>query len=353
MDKCPICDSLAKIQGNRRDYDYYLDYDIECFRCGKFNIIMWKHVYNMKMFKELKEIKQISKNQIANISGWIRERQGSKIYLTEEKLKHLMTLKTPSVSEKADKILIYLAKQFPVAGMEILNSLYDSLIITVRDKNGKEFWSHSEELSLIVGVGYIISSEELNFIWKEYLITMKKFISSEQPRIITPKGWAYLASLRQQNPESKKAFVAMWFESEMEIIYDKFIKKAIEVAGYKPIQIGRKEHNNDINDEIIGEIRNSKFVVADFTGNRGGVYYEAGFAYGLKIEVIYTCRKDWWDKEITKKIKAELKNKKKEYVKIKEKRKVHFDLNHRKFIVWKDGKDLYDQLLKRIKATIT
>ena len=37
-------------------------------------------------------------------------------------------------------------------------------------------------------------------------------------------------------------------------------------------------------------------MVADFTqgddGARGGVYYEAGFAYGIDIPVIYTCRKD-------------------------------------------------------------
>ena len=34
-------------------------------------------------------------------------------------------------------------------------------------------------------------------------------------------------------------------------------------------------------DRIIAQIRASKFVVADFTRNRGGVYYEAGFALGL------------------------------------------------------------------------
>ena len=179
----------------------------------------------------------------------------------------------------------------------------------------------------ILSVGRIINYDEYIFIWKEYLIKIKKYISSEQPRIITPSGWAYLESLRQPNPDSKKAFVAMWLEPEMEKIYDRFITKAIKDAGYEPIQIGRKEHNNDINDEIIGEIRSCKFVVADFTGNRGGVYYEAGFAYGLNIPVIHTCKKD------------KLKN-------------VHFDVNHRKIIDWKDGDDLYKRLLNRINSTI-
>ena len=30
--------------------------------------------------------------------------------------------------------------------------------------------------------------------------------------------------------------------------------------------------------EIISEIKRSKFMIADLTGYRGGVYYEAGFA---------------------------------------------------------------------------
>ena len=67
----------------------------------------------------------------------------------------------------------------------------------------------------------------------------------------------------------------------------------------KPVRIDQQEHNNKIDDEIIAEIRRSRFVVADFTqgekGARGGVYYEAGFAQGLGIEVIFTCRKDVLD----------------------------------------------------------
>ena len=42
---------------------------------------------------------------------------------------------------------------------------------------------------------------------------------------------------------------------------------------------------NKIDDEIVAEIRRSKFIIADFShgsdGARGGVYFEAGFAHGL------------------------------------------------------------------------
>ena len=47
---------------------------------------------------------------------------------------------------------------------------------------------------------------------------------------------------------------------------------------------------------MIAEIRRSRFVVADFTqgadGNRGSVYYEAGFAFGAGVPVIFTARAD-------------------------------------------------------------
>ncbi|MFC1886373.1 hypothetical protein ACFLZM_04890, partial [Thermodesulfobacteriota bacterium] len=56
------------------------------------------------------------------------------------------------------------------------------------------------------------------------------------------------------------------------------------------------QFNGKIDDEIIAQIRRSRFIVADFTGHRGGVYYEAGFAKGLGLEVIWTCNKNDIDK---------------------------------------------------------
>jgi hypothetical protein len=54
------------------------------------------------------------------------------------------------------------------------------------------------------------------------------------------------------------------------------LQKGISDAGFEPLRINMKEHVNKICDEIIAEIRRSRFVVADYTGQRGGVYYEAG-----------------------------------------------------------------------------
>lgn len=84
----------------------------------------------------------------------------------------------------------------------------------------------------------------------------------------------------------------MWFGDNMTQVYNEAIAPAIEAAGYTPVRIDKTEHNQKIDDEIIAQIRRSKFVVADFTKHRGGVYYEAGFAQGLGLQVIWTCRED-------------------------------------------------------------
>ncbi len=88
-----------------------------------------------------------------------------------------------------------------------------------------------------------------------------------------------------------------------------------------------REHNGKIDDLIIAEIRKSGLLVADFTKQRGGVYFEAGFAMGLGIPVIWTCRSD--DVE-----------------------KLNFDTRQYNHIIWTDADDLKKKLQLRIEASI-
>ena len=70
----------------------------------------------------------------------------------------------------------------------------------------------------------------------------------------------------------------MWFSPDVLPLWTDVIEPATRAAGYEPLRIDSKPHNGKIDDEIMASIRASRFVVSDFTGNRGGVYYEAGFA---------------------------------------------------------------------------
>ena len=69
----------------------------------------------------------------------------------------------------------------------------------------------------------------------------------------------------------------MWFDRQMNEAYERGFQIGVLKAGYNPARIDRVQHVNRIDDEIIVQIREADFVVADFTGHRAGVYFEAGF----------------------------------------------------------------------------
>jgi len=113
---------------------------------------------------------------------------------------------------------------------------------------------------------------------------------------VTVQGHAHVAD-QSTSANSSQAFVAMWFDNSMDAVYNQAIAPAIQGAGYEPYRIDRDNFLNKIDDEIIAQIRQSKFIVADFTHDtkgsvRGSVYYEAGFAHGLGIPVIFTAHED-------------------------------------------------------------
>jgi hypothetical protein len=109
---------------------------------------------------------------------------------------------------------------------------------------------------------------------------------------LTMSGWERLEEIRRLGHASARCFVAMWFDESMNPVYDDAIKPAIVKAGYDPLRIDKLEHSNRIDDEIIGQIRRSRFMVADFTGQRSGVYFEAGLMQGIGRNVIWMCRNE-------------------------------------------------------------
>ena len=94
----------------------------------------------------------------------------------------------------------------------------------------------------------------------------------------------------------------MWFAPSMTNAYTLGIERALLACGYeKPFRVDDLAHQAEadqpnfqlkIDDRIIAGIRQARFVVADVTGLRAAVYYEAGFAEGLGTPVIWTCRSD-------------------------------------------------------------
>ncbi len=145
---------------------------------------------------------------------------------------------------------------------------------------------------------------------------------------LTLKAWERLAELGgESRPRSTKVFVAMWFDRTMNAVYDQGFHRALYALGYDPIRVDREQYLGKVDDFIIAGIRESALLVADFTGHRGGVYYEAGFAHGLGLPVVFTCRED-------------------------QIREAHFDTRQYNHITWTTPADLAEKLRARIEATI-
>lgn len=177
-----------------------------------------------------------------------------------------------------------------------------------------------------IGVSYSEDANDLSVIL-QYLQDegfMSELIGPMQRRLM-PKGYIAADDLRAKRAASTQAFVAMSLDAKLEPVYEEGLKRGIEDAGFTPMLINKKQHANKIDDEIIAEIRRSAFIVADFTGHRQNVYFEAGFAIGLGLPVIWTCKKS----------------------DIKE---LHFDIRQYNSIDWTDATDLAKRLKDGIEG---
>ena len=145
---------------------------------------------------------------------------------------------------------------------------------------------------------------------------------------ITYKGLEYAILLEEEGRYSNNCFVAMSFQKGREEIR-KVIKEAIRSNGFNPVLIDEEIYNSEqtINDAMLASIKKSKFCVADFTDQRHNVYFEAGYALGRGIPVIYLCQSDSWDQ-------------------------THFDTNHFPHIKYKDAEELRRMLSEAIQARI-
>ena len=248
-----------------------------------------------------------------------------------------------STSDRTDMILKYIQSKTRVLGKSIV--FYRSIRIEDIIHNNDPF----NEISLTekheIYYNLLAYSEstiysELKFLL-EYL-SKRSWIECDTVHnsiLLTVDGCIRITKIQETKIVSSRGFMAMWFDDTMDQVWEKGFKPGIEKAGYEPMRISDKHHNNNIVDEIIAEIRRSRFVVADLTHNtdedadedkkgvRGSVYYEAGFAHGHNISVIFTCREDC---------------------------KIHFDIQQYNCIFWQDNnfEKLQKDLTNRIAATI-
>ncbi|MDP8267603.1 MAG: hypothetical protein P9L97_02630 [Candidatus Tenebribacter davisii] len=307
MSVCPIC-GCEKSSVNIIDYQYLG----ECPVCGYVNcdatfideIVagnIQKHIVS-GIFRQLYNENRHKEKKIANAQELLD-----------------MVTRPQNPMEQIDRILIFLYKNFKsMTNYITIDPKYDyPLAFATGDKEMASFLKHLFDSKLVNLEG---SRDHYSHVRRNDIVHNSNFC-------LTIEGYEKAQRLQDNKLNMDKVFVAMWFTREMTPVYKNAIEPAISACNFKPMRIDKKEHNNKIDDEILEEIEDCKFMIADFTGQRGGVYFEAGYAKALKKEVIFTC-------------------------KASESKEVHFDTNHFNYIFWKDEEDLKVKLIKRISESI-
>ncbi len=228
------------------------------------------------------------------LSGWVRKKNRNDIFpaIDDETIDRIVATPMPTVMQRADYILLEMEKMSP--------------------KIGEFLHTGGQNTKRLLRTSYFSENAQITYLIDTVLVA-EGYAERTSAGIRTlPKGYIRIEELRKKQG-GKNAFVAMWFGEVMNDAYEQGIEKGIKAAGYEAVRIDKKDHSNKIDDEIMVEIKSAAFVVADFTGQRGGVYFEAGYALGLGKPVIWTCRD------------AHLQD-------------LHFDIRQYNCLTWKDAK---------------
>ena len=121
------------------------------------------------------------------------------------------------------------------------------------------------------------------------------------------------------------AFIAMPIalnDTQGEDVLDA-IKEAANRCGIHAERVDEPQSNERITDRILESIRKAEYVIVDLTGSRPNVFYEAGYAQGLRKTPIYVAR---------------------------EGTKLEFDLKDYPIIFFRGMKELKDSLEKRLRG---
>ena len=291
-----------------------------------------------------RRIDGLEEDEKARITTWLVDQRlqgNSSPTVTEDIVEYAVNRHRLPIHERADRLLKFLSSQTIVAGDSIL--LFEHAEEVLRDDFGSPIYLETDtptnpDFLAAMAWSESITPDEISYLvdyleeegWVRESFKGTRMISRSYKYRVTVSGHVRIAEA-PTNTDSSQAFVAMWFDDSVESAYDEGIAPAIWDCGFKPKRIDRDPTIDKIDDAIISELRESRFLVADFThgnkGARGGVYYEAGFAHGLGIPVIFTCRKDMINE-------------------------IHFDTRQYAHIQWDDTAELRSSLRARILARI-
>lgn len=315
--KCPICGALGADLWRK---EYNAPFDVyECSECGCF----W--VGNSHIADDFKIDKEKLKCYLFYHQGDLRPVICNKEYfnkhITDEDV-DVYNL-TPEMVEnwypktfadKVDLILLKLAELSAFDGDYInIGTIHNRLFFTM-NKKSKGITEGSEK------------NVQADFV--QDFLEKQEYIKNLGSGFIqlTAKALDKIYELQKSQTNNKNVFVAMKFGKETESLRKK-IKEGL--VGYNIRIMDEIEHNHQIVPEMLFEIRESRFVIAELTGHNNGAYFEAGYALGYDKEVVQVCKKTKFGED------------------------GHFDVKQINTVLWETPEELTNKLIARIKATIS
>lgn len=302
MTECPVCrhegaDVFEEDYGDKKRFD--------CYKCGKYLITGSGLSVLSSQGIEIGSVKA------ARLSHAVRRsNSGSEkpLLLNSDSVKRLLDTTLPNPAEAADSLILFLAE---LAG----------------DDPGKPIDILPEEAASAVGA---VNGQSIEYLLTEMYKNGLIYPTGDYKYRLSLDGWSRVEELQRNVAESRQAFMAMPFNNEeLDPIFFDYWVPAVEKAGFKLVRLDSRQKAGLIDDRLRVEIRRSRFLIAELTSLNQGAYWEAGFATGLGRPVIYTCRKDEFDK-------------------------THFDTKHHLTIIWEPGKidQAAQQLTDCIRETL-
>jgi hypothetical protein len=250
-----------------------------------------------------------SPEQMVKASGWVGDQNAAGVepVITKDNLEQVFRIPLPSYHERARRALKAFASFYP----------------------DLQTWSNPEEFCSILsvqGASYSANGRDVSKL-VSVLVHSNALRENNGLIALSVEGLLLIEEMGTKNTAALQAFVAMDFSPTMNSAWTGGFYPGLRNAGFEPLRIDGKDYVGGITDQIMAEIRRSRFVVVDYTGQKAGVYFEAGFALGLGLTVIPTCRAD------------EISN-------------LHFDIRHLNTLAWDTPETLATALTTRVKAVL-
>lgn len=234
----------------------------------------------------------------------------------------------PNPAEQADKMLLYLGDKTKYPGKKF-------------EFNCDPQYARSEDYqkrALLMGASGVIDNDNLYMVLG-YLLDEKFLYGSKYPKtsiFLMQKGWKRYAELQRPNKESKYVFLAMKFEKDQQDFLKEKLSPMLKDLGLELRLLPEiLSQENLIDTKLRVAIRQSRLLICDLTHGNQGAYWEAGYAEGLKLPVIYICEKDVLDGKSPSNPKP------------------HFDVNHQNIFTWKkDDKESIKKFVSDVQAQI-